>query len=123
MFDRIYLPPGTAEQWDFENSTHHKRLIEIVSERDGFWCRICGSSASLSLHHIYPRGRTPKNLLIHDKASGRDFYRDDPANLCFLCLMPDHKILEGSGRENISCHDFVHQNTQWAEANHLLASP
>lgn len=80
-------------RWDFDRDK--KKLAEILQERDGFWCRLCGYTDSLSIHHIHPRGRIPPNFLING-----EYYRDDPRNLCFLCMQ---------------CHDFVHNNPLAAE--------
>lgn len=84
------------KKWSFDRDK--KILYEVVGNRDGRWCYLCGKPYNLSLHHIESRGRTAPNQIIHK--AGKEFYRDDPLNLVMLC----------SG-----CHDWVQQNMEKAE--------
>jgi len=101
------VQPPSGDKWDFKNPRHKKKLIEIVARRDGFWCRRCGTSNALSLHHKASRGTTPPELLLVGENSGKLYYRDDPFNLILLCMYPDKYLYPA---KNMSCHKWVEHN-------------
>ena len=82
------------ESGDFYLSDAWRELRADIIERDGFRCRVCGSTKNLRVHHIIPR----KYRYI----CGFDI--DSPANLITLCgphqLMAD-RIITSSGRRLI----------------------
>ena len=124
LFDKVDYTPPSGDRWDFDNPKHKKRLTEILAERDGFWCKFCGSTSALSIHHIRPRGQVSANAQVVDETTGEIFFRDDPRNLCFLCIFMNpiihKKALIGA---SISCHDWVHLYPIKAKEAKLLIEP
>lgn len=83
-------------RYDFERDK--EKLYEIVAERDGYWCYLCGKISNLSLHHISSRGQVAPTQLI--KKNGHKYYRDDPRNLVLLCW---------------NCHGWIQRNMSQSE--------
>jgi len=71
---------------EFYRSDEWMEIRADIMERDGFRCRVCGSTESLSVHHIVPRKY--KDLVSFDI--------DFEGNLITLCWrhhhMADHKV-------------------------------
>lgn len=116
LFQRMPILPPSGDKWDFENPKHKKKLIEILAERDGFWCRFCGTPNALTIHHLRPRGQVSAEALIVDEKTSETFYRDDPRNLCFLCNFRD-------SNGQVSCHYWVHHYPLKAKEHNLLIEP
>ena len=79
-----YENNGVGETAKKRNNYEYRQFREIVMERDGYECQICGSTENLEVHHIKAFALYPE-------------LRTEPSNgitLCHMCHRKIHQIVE-----------------------------